>query len=31
MRSSTFSLEQIARALRRTEGGTAVVEICLRL
>jgi putative transposase len=31
MRTSTFSPEQIAQALRQAEGGTPVVEICRKL
>lgn len=31
MRTSEFSPEQIAKALRQAEGGTPVVEICRKL
>jgi putative transposase len=31
MRTSKFTVEQIAHALRRAEGGVAVVEICREL
>jgi putative transposase len=31
MRTSKFTVEQIAHALRRVEGGTAVAEVCREL
>lgn len=31
MRTCTFSSEQIAQALRHTESGTPIVEICRKL